>query len=386
MKKLLMLGSGSVTSTLSIRLLALARHLGADWHITMLLPSADKYNHFTPNPRAKVAGARLVQPWQFATNSPLINLIPYIFTSLVATFRARPDVVWLYKPTPITIVGLLPRLLLHTRVVLDMDDLGSEVMKREGQPKLMYGMVALCERLAMRWAHAVVVASASLESTVRQKYPTKPVLVLPNGVEPDDYLPVKKRALRPHVYYFGAVNSLDLIEDIIRATPAIVRAVPDAKITIVGGGSALEDARALAKKLRVSGSVEYTGWVNMLDVQRYTQYADVAICYQPDTITVRAASNMKVFQYMAMRSAVVVSDVGDLHTYARDGRAGVVVEPSHPKLLAKAIVGLLQDDAKRMALADAGYKLARGEYTWKSRAGVADEFLRTHIGLRKGQV
>lgn len=386
MKRLLMLGSGSSTSTLSIRLLALARHLGRDWRITMILPSADKYNHFTPNPRAKVAGAHLVQPWQLTTNSPLVNLIPYLFTSLVAVLRARADVVWLYKPTPITIIGLLPRLLTHARIVLDMDDLGSEVMKREGQSKLMYGLVALCERLAMRWAHAVVVASTSLEAAVRQKYPTKPVLVLPNGVEPDEYQPVKKQALRPHIYYFGAVNSLDLIESILRATPAIVRAVPDAKITIVGGGSALDDARTLAKKLRIAESVDFTGWVNMLDAQRYTQYGDIAICYQPDTATVRAASNMKVFQYMAMRSAVVVSDVGDLHTYARDGRAGVIVQPAHTKSLAKAVIKLLQDDTARAALADAGYKLAQGEYAWKARAALADEFLRTHIGLRKGRL
>lgn len=380
-----MLGSGSVNSTLSIRLLALARHLGRDWQITMILPSADKYNHFTPNPRAQVAGAHLVQPWQLTTNSPFVNLIPYVCTSLVAVFRARADIVWLYKPTPITIVGLLPRLFTHTKVVLDMDDLGSEVMKREGQSKLAYGLVALCEKLAMRWAHTVVVASSSLESIVRQKYPSKPVLVLPNGVEPDDYEPVKKQPLRSNVYYFGAVNSLDLIEDILRAAPAIVRAVPDATITIVGGGSALDDARALAKRLHVSKSVTFTGWVNMLDAQRYTHYGDVAICYQPDTKTVRAASNMKVFQYMAMRSSVVVSDVGDLHTYVRDGRAGVIVEPAHAKSLAQAVIGLLQDDAKRTKLADAGYKLARGEYSWKSRALLVDEFLRNHSGLRKGQ-
>ena len=92
-----------------------------------------------------------------------------------------------------------------------------------------------------------------------------------------------------------------------------------------------------------------------------------------------------MFRYMAMRSSVVVSDVGDLHTYVRDGRAGVIVEPAHAKSLAQAVIGLLQDDAKRTKLADAGYKLARGEYSWKSRALLVDEFLRNHSGLRKGQ-
>ena len=383
MKKLLMLGSGSPQSTLSIRLLALAKHMGDDWRITMILPSADKYNNFTPDHSAAVAGARLVQPWQLTTRSPMLNLIPYIFTSLFEVLRARADVVYLYKPTPITVLGLLPRLLTHTRVVLDMDDLGSEVMKREGQSAFAYGLVALCERLAMRWAHAVVVASSSLEASVRQKYPTKLVLVLPNGVESGDYQPVARQPLRPNIYYFGAINSLDLIEDILRAVPDVVKAVPDAHITIAGGGSALDDAKNLANALGVSKSVTFTGWINMLDAQKYTRYGDIAICYQPDTPTVRAASNMKVFQYMAMRSAVVVSNVGDLHTYVQDGQAGVIVEPAHPELLSGALVGLLQDNTRRAAIADAGYALAQGEYSWQSRATSLSRFLRDHVAPKK---
>lgn len=385
MKRLVMLGSGSAASTLSIRLLALARYLGDKWDITVILPAADKYNNFTPDKSAAVAGARLIQPWQLTTASPLLNLVPYLFSSLAALLRARPDMVYLYKPTPITILGLLPRLLTHTPVVLDMDDLGSEVMKREGQSKFAYGLVALCERLAIRRAQAVVVASKSLEALVRQKYPTKHVLVLPNGVESADYPAATPRKPRHNVFYFGAINSLDLIEDLLRATPAIVKATPDAHITIAGGGTMLDDAKALAKKLGVEKFITFTGWINMLDAAKYAQFADVAVCYQPDTLTVRAASNMKVFQYMAMQTAVVVSDVGDLHDYVQDGRAGVVVPPSDVEVLAQAVTRLLQDEERRIALAKAGLALAHGEYSWKSRATRLNTFLNRQFSPYKEQ-
>ncbi len=373
-----MLGSGSHASTLSIRLVALARHLGGPERcdISMVLPSADKYNDFRPDPAAKVPGARLIQPWQLATRSAMLNLIPYLFTSLAAILRARADIVYLYKPTPITILGLVPRMLFRTPVILDLDDLGSEVMKLQGQSKLQYKLVAFCEKLALRFCSAVVVTSTYLEELVAKQHPGKPILLLPNGVEPFDYTPSPDETPREAVYYFGAINRLDLIEDFLRALPAVVRSVPGTTVTIVGGGSALDEAKKLVRELGVKDSVVFTGWKNdMLEVQRYASFGDLAICCQPDTPTVRAASNMKVFQYMAMSTVPVVSDVGDLRAYVRDGSAGAVVPPNDSEALSKSLIALLKNPSKRARLSRQARHLAEKEYSWESRCKVLESFI-----------
>lgn len=376
MKRLLMLGSGSVGSTLSIRLRGLACHLHESWDITMVLPSADKYNNFTPNKQAVVEGARLVQPWQLTTHSPILNLIPYLFTSFARIVTARADVVYLYKPTPITVLGLIPRLFFRTPVILDMDDIGSEVMKLEGQSKFQYGLVALCERLTMRFSSAVVVTSTALREAVLARHPKKKVLIVPNAVEPTDYTPIRAQKPRHGVYFFGGINRLDVVEDLLRATPKVVHAVPDVKITIVGGGVALDDAVKLARELGVEKSVTFPGWqTNMLAVQGFTQFGDIGICYQRDTPTVRAASNMKVFQYMAMSTVPLVSDVGDLHDYVQDGRAGVVVAPGNVDALGSALITLLKDDVRRAQLANKAFELAQTTHSWKARAAQLNEFM-----------
>ena len=376
MKKLLLLSSGSYNSPLTIRLRYLARHLATAWNVTVVVPSADKYNSFKPDRKLKPAFARLVQPWQPTTHSPMLNLIPYLFTALMAVLRARPDMVVIYKPTPITVLGLVPKLLFRVPVVLDLDDLGSEVMKREGQSRLACALVAWSERLCMHYANAVVVVSTALRDHVLHLHPDARVLLLPNGVEPSDYQEVVEQAPRPAIYYFGVLNQLDLVEGLLRAMPAVLGQVPEARLSIIGGGSALPGAKKLAHELGIDAAVSFPGWqTDMLAVQRYTQFADIAVCYQPDTRTVRAASIMKVYQYMAMRSALVVSDVGDLRSCVKDGQAGVVVPPADVPALAAALVGLLRDDSRRTSLARAAGQLADTEYSWQTRAEKLQAFM-----------
>jgi glycosyltransferase involved in cell wall biosynthesis len=375
-RKLLMLGSGSYHSALTIRLRDLARYLADAWDVTILVPSADKYNDFMPDYSLKPAFARLIQPRQLPTESQMVSLIPYLFSSLTQIVRARADMVIIYKPTPITVLGLVPKLLARTPVVLDLDDLGSEVMKREGRSRLTYGLVAWSERLCMRYADAVVVVSTTLRDHLWRLHPAKPVLLLPNGVEPSAYQVAADQRPRRAVYYFGAINKLDLVEDLLRAMPEVLRKVPDTRLSIVGGGSALDDAKRLSRELGIEAAVAFPGWqTNMLAVQNYTQFADIGVCYQPDKLTVRAASNMKVFQYMAMGTVPLVSNVGDLHSYVRDGQAGVVVTPGDVGALALALIELLQDEEHRVRLANEAWRLACRDYAWQARAKVLVSFL-----------
>ncbi len=376
-RRLLILSSGSYNSTLSIRLRDLARHLADTWDVTIIAPSADKYNDFKPDHSLNPPFARLVQPWQLRTRSPMVNLIPYLFSSLAQIIRIRADIVIITKPTPITLPGLLPKLLSRTPVVLDLDDLGSEVMKVEGQSRLACRLVAWCERLCMRYSDALVAASTLLRDHVSKLHPGRPVLLLPNGVEPGQYQVVAERRPRRAVYFFGAINRLDLVADLLRAMPEVLRQVPDARLTVVGGGSALDHAKQLSRQLGIEAAVAFPGWqANMLAVQNYTQFADIGVCYQPDTLTNRMASNMKVFQYMAMGTVPLVSDIGDLRSYVEAGQAGQVLAPGDAGALARALIELLLDEERRVRLATEARRLACSDHSWKSRADMLTRFLK----------
>ncbi|HEU4966141.1 MAG TPA: glycosyltransferase [Candidatus Saccharimonadales bacterium] len=381
--KLTMLGSGSYKSSLThFRLVTLGQQLGKmGWDVSVLVPSADKYNNFTPDKRAKLAHVELVQPWQPATKNIIINLLPYLLTATWALLRRRPQMVYLYKPTPITIIGLVPKLLFRTPVVVDIDDLGSEVMRLEGQSPLMVKLVAGCERLALKCASAVVVASTYLEARVRADYPNKPVYLMSNWVDPADYPEPQTSTPRPMLYYFGALNRLALIESFLRALPDVFAEVPNARAQILGGGTALAEATALAEELGIADRVTFSGWIGKNDIHTYVRYGDIALCTQPDTPTVRAASNLKVFQYMAMASVPVVSNVGDLPQYinASEPKAavGVVVPSDDVPALTEELVRLLQYPAKRLEMAAAARKRAVAVYALPVMAIKLQAFLQS---------
>ncbi|HWZ65940.1 MAG TPA: glycosyltransferase [Patescibacteria group bacterium] len=382
--KILVLSSGSYKSPLALRVVALSKHLGKRGNTVLLMaPSADKYNKFTPDKHPKLPFTQVIQPWQPTTKSAMFNLVPYILSSLVALLSHRVDAIYLCKPTPITILGLLPRVLFGTPVILDLDDLGSEVMKSQGQSILQYKLVAWCEKIAARYASGIVVASTYLEELVKTEYPDKPLVVIPNGVDPDDYVATNKIQPRNAVYYFGVLNRLSLIEILLYALPKVIETIPDTIITIAGGGSALPEARQIVERLGLSASVTFTDWIPFLDIQKYVQPGDVGVCYQPDTPTVRAASIMKVFQYMAMSTVPVVSEVGDLPIYVQHGRIGKVVPAGDdPKTLALTLIEVLKDTNNRAKMASLARQVAETDYSWSSRTQLLDEFIRTVKGSK----
>ena len=371
-----MLSSGSYQSTLTIRVRYLARHLSGSWDVTIVAPPADKYNDFTPDYSLEPEFARLAQPWQLTTRSFMLNLIPYLFTGLVSVIRARADVVVISKPTPVTVLGLVLKLLFRTPVVVDFDDLGAAVIKDEGRSRLTYSLVDWSERICLRYADAVAVASTTLREHVRELHPAKPVLILPNAVEPGEYHVVTEERPRPAIYFFGALNRLTLIDGLLRAMPAVLEQVPGTRLTIIGGGTALGDIKRTCRDLGIEGATSFTGWqTDMLAVQDYIRFADIAVCYMPDGRTTRAASNMKVFQYLAMGTVPVVSDVGDLHSYVRDGEVGAVVPPGDVPALARTLTDLLQDSERRAHMAAEARHAAGSDHSWEARAKALDAFL-----------
>lgn len=365
--RMTIVGSGSYKSSLSFRLIKLANEIKSHkFDVTVVLPSTDKYNNFRRNKDAKIKGLTLVQPWQLRTHNLIINLIPYLTTALVSILKSKPDIIYIYKPTPITMPALLAKFILNVPLVLDLDDLGSSVMQREGRGQFYVRLVGFCEHITIKYADSLTVASTYLKETIQKGYPSKSILVVPNGVDTHEYVNKEgvESKLRPYVYYFGSINSPDLVEPFIRTLPDVSAVIPDVQYVVIGAGSSLDHAKDLVRELKVSENITFEGWVEMYAVQDYTSFGDIAICYQPNTETVRAASNMKVFQYMAMSSVPIVSNVGDLPAYVQNGKLGCVVPADNPKELSKTIIELLENPSMRVKIAHNARLAAQDEYSW----------------------
>lgn len=250
----------------------------------------------------------------------------------------------------------------------------SRVRGREDRA-LIAGMTARIDRL--------IAVSRSIEEKIRDEQRTgSTVVLIYNGVDLTRYDHQEACCTLPEEYGFpagspmvGVVGRLETEKGhptLLEAWPAVLRAVPDARLLIVGEGSrraALEEQAASLGLLgegggsgsasqnvaRPGASVVFTG--RREDVPAVTAALDVAVLP-----SYREAQGLAVLEAMALARPVVASRVGGIPEMIDDGVTGLLVPAGEAEPLAAAIVRLLTDHPLADTLARAARDVAHDRF------------------------
>ena len=142
---------------------------------------------------------------------------------------------------------------------------------------------------------------------------------------------------------------------LLDAWPAVLEAVPNAHLLIVGEGSQHEPLQLQAAKLGIASSVTFTGRRD--DVPAVTAALDVAVLP-----SYREAQGLSILEAMALSRPVVASAVGGIPEMIEDGVTGLLVPPHQPAALAAAIIRLLEDHPYADTLAKAAQNLVHDRF------------------------
>lgn len=197
-------------------------------------------------------------------------------------------------------------------------------------------------RYMLRRARAVIALSNEGRAALLKIEPAQNVVQIPNPVE----IPSWQAALdaaRPTVLFLGVIKAAKGCWELLRAWPTVVAAVPSARLVLAGSGE-IDAARSLAAELGVSDSVVMPGWT--LGEAKAALLRDAWIYALPSHWE---ALPMSVLEAMAAGVPIVASDVGGIPMAVGD-RAGILVKPKDEAPLAKALIELLRDDARRKAM------------------------------------
>ena len=164
-------------------------------------------------------------------------------------------------------------------------------------------------------------------------------------------------------------------DTLIRAWPAVRRAIPDARLLLVGDGPYRGELDRLAGRLGVTGSVTFTGSVP--DLAGYYAASDV---FAMPCRTRRAGLDVEGLGIVYLEASaaglpVIGGDSGGAPDAILDGETGYVVSGRDVTALADRIVSLLADPARARAMGQRGQAWAEQEWDWSRVAVRLDAIL-----------
>jgi glycosyltransferase involved in cell wall biosynthesis len=210
--------------------------------------------------------------------------------------------------------------------------------------------------------------------------PVEKCIVLHDGVDLDRFsaLITKEEARGkldlppeiPIVLYAGSFHKNRGVENFIRAAAHL----DSQAFVLVGGGQHEVEQKLLdlAKGLRVRNLL-HVSYVLPAMVPLYLRAADILVLPEISAPhTMRHASPLKLFEYMASGVPIVGSDLPALREVLLHGVNGWLVPPDDPTKLIGGICKLLEDPCLAKMLAENAREKVK-QYTWKKRASVIFE-------------
>jgi glycosyltransferase involved in cell wall biosynthesis len=167
------------------------------------------------------------------------------------------------------------------------------------------------------------------------------------------------------IVFLGSLRPEQGLDTMIEAMPGIRRAVPAARLRVIGDGPEAASLKKLAVDRGVADAVEFLGYVEN-DNEAAKLLADAAIGVAPyvrsaDTFK-RFADPGKVKLYLAAGLPVVISRVPRIAGVIEKSGAGIAVEPGSGNL-ADAVISILSSSARACAMRANAAALG-AQYDW----------------------
>ena len=308
--------------------------------------------------------------------------------------RKRYDLVQVNTlPDQLVLAALVPRLS-GAPLLLDLQECMPEFFATKFGVDLSHPAVRLIgrlEQLSIRISsHAITPTVQMREAFIRRGARPAHLTVVGNGPDPgwfdvDAFPPRPREPGRFVLVCHGSVEDRYGIDTMIRAVASIGGAIEGLRLEIVGEGTFLEEARALARRLGVDDRVAFSGrWLPRNALLAAIADADAGVvAMKRDAFRDLTLTN-KMFDYVTMRRPALVSLTRSVEE-SFDERSFVLFRAGDPDDLARAI-RTLHDDPDLADRLVRHAELACEPYRWSHQQeiyrSVVDDLLARRAAAR----
>lgn len=198
--------------------------------------------------------------------------------------------------------------------------------------------------------------------------------LLPNAVDQNRYTIMPNvKAKKPTIGYLGRIKKYKSVDHIINAMPHIIQQVPDVVLNIIGDGDALPDLKQLAESLQLGDHIHFTGHVSHEEKVRLINESWLVV-----NTSSKEGWGLTVIEANACNVPVIAADSPGLRDSVVNGKTGLLYEYGNTAQLAKAVVELVTNNAKRNELAAAAVSWAE-QWNWDSSAHKAIKIIEKYV-------
>lgn len=228
-------------------------------------------------------------------------------------------------------------------------------------------------RFLARHTDHIILTRESFEPVWDGLATPRSVVINANHVQPRcTEIPDSVRAIvgtGPSVIHQGAFGEIRGSWQLLDAMKIVAREVPGVRCVVLGNyvyGSLRKFRRAI-KKAGLQETFVFPDTVPYEEVPAYIAAADAGlILFQPGLVNHTFAMPHKLFDYMREAKPVIAPDFAiEVANILDDAEAGVLVEVTDPKVIAKAIVKLLSDAELAHRLGENGRRAVEDRYNWE---------------------
>ena len=213
-----------------------------------------------------------------------------------------------------------------------------------------------------------VISNSLKQYYIENGIPEETIHVINMFVDTSRFKKLNKQTGEKYIGYCGAVSyGKDGVDCLIKAFAKFHQKHPDYLLKIIGKGIServIPELKQLAVNLGIAESVEFTGLVAPEKMPQLLYDASILALARPSSVQAQYGFPTKLGEYLATGNPVVVTAVGEIPDFLKDGENAFLASPDDPEDFSRQLCRVADNDIEARQIGLRGKELSESAFSY----------------------